>query len=834
MKRFFRNMGRIPFHELVNADIKYIIHNSEEQVYEDARKIFSTNGKINNIPIIDKYGKLLFQMDRSEKNTNLLQVFRYISEAVRNGSMEYFLKSVSGREIIITGADVDFLKEAEKIFYKNYGKLIAEMNITIKIEENDFMKSAYNYKTIIISLSWFGFMYLYNIKNIEADIITAYELKDYYYLKDINKYDKETLNNFMDVFKYKAIAFYSLNSNGIFFIKNLKNSGVKIYDLKKDTRFNSNLVNRIDSGMDIFLISGKDEEYIEKITITNLLLLFKRLWWYRQLKGKQLKYDIFMGYCVDYVINLQDKGFEGFLQLTDSYWKSEFCGNIVEKSKIDVITEWEDIKLGKRYIIDKKVSKGQVYLNLVISMKEHFLQCICENLLYRLVKQRCNNVYVCSSILSVPGTKYGERNRYNYIEDEDFFVDNFETDISTEKGTYLAEVIRDTAGCQTVKLNDFYYKFLSNYHSKYFNTDLYGNRIVIDTPQEYRGTVWIMGACFFSGYAVEDKHTTASYIQSYINLSKYKYRVVNLACDGGGGITSYNKLLEKNISSEDIVIIQTKAFIQVKNLISIDYQELNNSLKEKIWFWDDFRHMGYAGYEFMAKKIFKFIKPDISKNILNYRFYLEKDLEDRIDEYIKRILKEYNCNNISKSKTGAVVMNCNPFTYGHQYLVDIASHLVDLLYIFVVEEDKSVFPFKERFDMVKEGTKQYNNAIVLPSGGFMVSSVTFPGYFMKDTPTGKSYDDFLDLKIFANYIAPVFGISVRFVGEEPFDRVTAQYNHDMKIILKEAGIDVIEVPRKKSGGEFISATNVRKILEEKDYVSLKNYLPETTLKKLRI
>lgn len=189
-------------------------------------------------------------------------------------------------------------------------------------------------------------------------------------------------------------------------------------------------------------------------------------------------------------------------------------------------------------------------------------------------------------------------------------------------------------------------------------------------------------------------------------------------------------------------------------------------------------------------------------------------------------------NNNKKPKLGAVVMNCNPFTYGHQYLIDIASRLVDLLYVFVVEEDKSIFPFKDRFAMVNEGTKQYVNVIVIPSGSFMISSVTFPGYFTKDTPTGESYDDFLDLKIFAHYISPAFGISVRFVGEEPFDKVTGQYNYDMKIILKETEIDVIEIPRKKFGNEFISATKVRRLLKEKDYNSLKNYLPETTIQKL--
>ena len=144
-------------------------------------------------------------------------------------------------------------------------------------------------------------------------------------------------------------------------------------------------------------------------------------------------------------------------------------------------------------------------------------------------------------------------------------------------------------------------------------------------------------------------------------------------------------------------------------------------------------------------------------------------------------------------KSGAVVMNCNPFTYGHQYLIETASRLVDILYVFVVEENKSIFSFEDRLCMVQNGVKDFPNVVVLPSGKFMISSITFPGYFMKDNPGNDCFDSFLDLKIFAYYIAPTLGISIRFVGEEPFDKVTAQYNYDMKIILSRNDIDVIKL-----------------------------------------
>lgn len=52
---------------------------------------------------------------------------------------------------------------------------------------------------------------------------------------------------------------------------------------------------------------------------------------------------------------------------------------------------------------------------------------------------------------------------------------------------------------------------------------------------------------------------------------------------------------------------------------------------------------------------------------------------------------------------GSIVMNCNPFTLGHRYLIEYASKYVDYLYIFVVEEDKSFFPFSDRIDLIKKG-----------------------------------------------------------------------------------------------------------------------------------
>lgn len=169
-----------------------------------------------------------------------------------------------------------------------------------------------------------------------------------------------------------------------------------------------------------------------------------------------------------------------------------------------------------------------------------------------------------------------------------------------------------------------------------------------------------------------------------------------------------------------------------------------------------------------------------------------------------------------RRNVGAIVMNCNPFTLGHLYLIEYAAKEVDQLFIFVVEEDASFFSFDDRIMLVREGTKHLKNVIVLPSGSFMISKKTFAAYSNKAKLQNEKIDSSLDVEIFANYIAPSLGITIRFAGEEPLDNVTRQYNETMRRILPEHGIEFRTIKRKNQSGEPISASRVRKLLAEKE------------------
>ena len=178
-------------------------------------------------------------------------------------------------------------------------------------------------------------------------------------------------------------------------------------------------------------------------------------------------------------------------------------------------------------------------------------------------------------------------------------------------------------------------------------------------------------------------------------------------------------------------------------------------------------------------------------------------------------------------------MNCNPFTLGHQYLVEYAAAKVARLYIFVVEEDKSEFPFADRIELVRQGVKDFPNVEVLPSGKFIISQQTFSGYFNKAELQDVQIDSSEDVEIFGREIAPELGITIRFAGEEPLDNVTRQYNETMKNILPRYGVEFCEIPRKNFGGEVVSASRVRAALKCGDFDTIKNLVPDTTLLYLR-
>lgn len=187
---------------------------------------------------------------------------------------------------------------------------------------------------------------------------------------------------------------------------------------------------------------------------------------------------------------------------------------------------------------------------------------------------------------------------------------------------------------------------------------------------------------------------------------------------------------------------------------------------------------------------------------------------------------------LSKANTGglsaALVMNANPFTLGHQYLVEKAASECDTLHLFIVSEDASLVPFPVRKKLVLAGTSHLPNVVCHDSGPYIISNATFPSYFLKDEKAVIQGHARLDLIVFTR-IAKALSVTRRYVGEEPVSQVTGIYNQIMAVELPLAGIGCIVIPRKQAMDRPISASTVRQLIKQRDFDSLKMLVPPTTL-----
>ena len=200
---------------------------------------------------------------------------------------------------------------------------------------------------------------------------------------------------------------------------------------------------------------------------------------------------------------------------------------------------------------------------------------------------------------------------------------------------------------------------------------------------------------------------------------------------------------------------------------------------------------------------------------------LMEDRKDGIRSFIRQLPATHHA-----GKVGAAVMNCDPFTLGHQYLIETAAKDCDHLYVFVLSEDKGHFSADDRLEMVRRGTKHLSNVTVLPTGPYLISSATFPTYFLKNRDQAQRIHCQLDVEVFARHFAPAFSICTRYVGTEPLSPMTAQYNAVLKAQLPSRGIDVVEIPRLTIEGAPISASAVRAALKNKE--TLQALVPATT------
>jgi [citrate (pro-3S)-lyase] ligase len=187
-------------------------------------------------------------------------------------------------------------------------------------------------------------------------------------------------------------------------------------------------------------------------------------------------------------------------------------------------------------------------------------------------------------------------------------------------------------------------------------------------------------------------------------------------------------------------------------------------------------------------------------------------------------------------KIASIVVNCNPFTNGHKYLIKKAASENEIVYLFVVEEDRSAFPFEIRWELIRKGIENLDNVVMIKGGEYIVSGTIFPAYFLKNESVNQIMEKQaeLDVNVFANYVVPVLNIKKRYIGTEVYCKTTEAYNKAMHRILPTHGLEVIEIERistrKNSDNlpDYISASKVREAIRNDSIERILDFLPDST------
>lgn len=374
-----------------------------------------------------------------------------------------------------------------------------------------------------------------------------------------------------------------------------------------------------------------------------------------------------------------------------------------------------------------------------------------------------------------------------------------------------------------------------------------GKRQTAYQPSAHEHVIYMLGTCVCVGYAAPWDKTMPSYLQKILNDNNEGYLVENISQFYNGRYQDiFYNLNALPVKDGDIVFI-CLANSTIRDIPGFYAKKLFKRPHNYGELYVDKYHINERGYKIVAEKFYEFLKESNFFNDYDYNtdiitreinrphmFGIPEWAESGQDRSgqpeelrkYKNMMAQHKA--VADGESGAIVMNCNPFTLGHQYLIETAAGMVSHLYIFVVEEDKSIFPFADRIELVRRGTAHLKNVTVLPSGKFIISSLTFSDYFNKSSLQDTVIDTSMDVELFAEEIAPVLDIKVRFAGEEPLDKVTKQYNETMNKILPQHGIKFVEIPRKTFGEGVISASRVRKLLDENNFEEIGHLVPNST------
>ena len=374
-----------------------------------------------------------------------------------------------------------------------------------------------------------------------------------------------------------------------------------------------------------------------------------------------------------------------------------------------------------------------------------------------------------------------------------------------------------------------------------------GKRYTTDVPYSTSVRVHMFGPCAVMGLCVADEMTICSILQRHLNGTGYDAKVYNHGLAyGNDQLNDLVGMMDEPVRTGDWIIWfsafdkNTLSKFEHQSIPIIDVSQCVQGLKD--WYLDNPFHCNGQANSKIAAEIFNHLKSVSQSQIANERSSLIDSMKIKLhhnpysvldstelNEY-EKYLEQFSCSSNVKTK-GAVVLNANPCTLGHLYLVREALKYVDFLYVFLVEDSTGNLPYIEREIMLKEALKYNKRVKVIRGGSIMTSEIIFPEYFNRSSKPSK-VSLVLAHRCFGQVVSKRLGVTYRFFGTEPNDPLTRALNESAGEILPEYGIKPIFVKRMSIEGKYVSAKNVRTLLDAKSFSMLARLVPISTYKRL--
>lgn len=488
------------------------------------------------------------------------------------------------------------------------------------------------------------------------------------------------------------------------------------------------------------------------------------------------------------------------------------------------------------------LAKAQDYVE---SKGARFYYISCSNLLTVKNKSDLELLFLNQSINSF--NSKAEKNRVNWLKSNPDHMHQIHKDLPNYSSEYISQICSGPKNfIQTVKL------VMSDWQSDFLNVKD-GQRVTTEQPNDFDQNILIFGASDVFGYGTEDKNTFCSFLQRRINSNTSNNRlcVQNYGIRGCTLPFTVNNLLQTNVKDGDIVILYGFPQLSSENAASIGIESHHLDFSRPHSYGEIFidqSHFAWSGHKVIADYIFDLLFTSTISSSKNKYLPSHNHIHnaDKCIQFCKYLLYRRTYLSIEESSMcsylsyldqekvpiegliGSVAVNCNPMTLGHLHLLEYAASRCDFLYVFVIEEDKSYFPFRERFKIVSEGLAHLDNVKVIKGGRYICTDITFPEYSTKGDNNNAIADASMEGWFFAEFIASKLNIQRIFLGEEPTCRITQQYNEQIKLILPKFDIHVDIIKRISLNGDIISASRVKALLKEQKFDLIRQIVPQAT------